>query len=227
MSILLAIDCTQSPINIAVGWDGAVHSHAVGPVQRDSAANLFEVIDHALTQARKQKADIQNVLAITGPGSFTGIRVGISFAQSFSFAQNIPVYGLTAFQVLSSSRASAGIQDGHGSPALGAEDDKTLIIIESKRAELYAQFYQAGMPLAEPFMATAEELLALSMVESAALYAPFHLKETFGHLLQADFYDATELGKLALQAFWQHQPAPAPLAPFYLRPPDAVPAPVR
>ena len=166
--VLLAIDATQSPINIAVGWDGAVHGHAIGPVQRNAADNLFEIIDEAINQSGKSKNDVGGVMAVTGPGSFTGIRVGLSFAQSFAFAKAIPVYGLTAFEILiAANLINAG---------------KQLIIIESKRAELYAQFYQNSLPIGEPLMAHGAELTALAVLENAEILAPMTYQEVFGKL---------------------------------------------
>ncbi len=227
--MLLAIDATQSPITIAVGWDGVVHGHAVGPVQRNAADNLFEIIADAITQSSQSKNDITSIIAITGPGSFTGIRVGLSFAQSFAFAKSIPVYGLTAFEILSFSAAGWEAKNyvssqQHLNLQTAPKHDKKLIIIESKRTELYAQFYQNNVALSAPLMADVAELTALAVLENTAILAPEKYQEVFAKLPNSFFYNPAELSKLALNAFWQIQPAAQQiLNPFYIRPPDAVP----
>lgn len=61
--------------------------------------DLIKVFDSVLKKARVKPADLEGVMVITGPGSYTSIRIAVSFANALGFAQNIPVQGVTLFDV--------------------------------------------------------------------------------------------------------------------------------
>lgn len=60
--------------------------------------DLVKVFDTVLKKAHMKPVDLAGVLVVTGPGSYTSIRIGVSFANALGFAQNIPVQGLTLFE---------------------------------------------------------------------------------------------------------------------------------
>ncbi len=55
----------------------------------------LELLEKFLKKHKTSFTDIEQIIACSGPGSFTGIRVGLSLAQAFGFAQNIPVHTIT------------------------------------------------------------------------------------------------------------------------------------
>lgn len=60
--------------------------------------DLIKVFDAVLKKAHLTTSDLAGVLVIAGPGSYTSIRIGVSFANALGYAQNIPVQGFTLFE---------------------------------------------------------------------------------------------------------------------------------
>lgn len=100
--ILLAID-TAANLCAACVYDGA-SDRELGRCVRDigsgHAEQLMAVVEEALAKAGRQLADIERIVVSTGPGSFTGIRVGVSAARGFALALKIPAVGVTTLEAL-------------------------------------------------------------------------------------------------------------------------------
>jgi tRNA threonylcarbamoyl adenosine modification protein YeaZ len=89
MSKVLAIDTSTSRTSVAIIQDGKV----VFSGFRDGATAHGPSLP-ALVQEALAVSDVDEVVVGMGPGPFTGLRVGIAFAQSFALARQIPVRGV-------------------------------------------------------------------------------------------------------------------------------------
>ncbi|HWR83022.1 MAG TPA: tRNA (adenosine(37)-N6)-threonylcarbamoyltransferase complex dimerization subunit type 1 TsaB [Candidatus Deferrimicrobium sp.] len=97
--IVLAID-TSSPeckLALSFGSDRIVASRE--RVDRSHGQVLIKKIDELFQSAGVRKDDLQAVIACTGPGSFTGLRIGLAAAKGIAVALNIPVAGVSLFDV--------------------------------------------------------------------------------------------------------------------------------
>ncbi len=83
---------------------------------------IFPLLEKIMADAAITKNDITAIGAITGPGSFTGIRVGLALAQGLADGLGIPAFGIDAFAAVRGERREARGE---------------IIVLESKRAELY------------------------------------------------------------------------------------------
>jgi tRNA threonylcarbamoyl adenosine modification protein YeaZ len=84
-------------------------------------------------------ADLARVAVVVGPGSFTGIRVGVALARGLALALAIPVVGVTTLSVV-----AAAYRDGHAGAGV-------MAAIDARRGEIYCQVFDgAGMALTEP-----------------------------------------------------------------------------
>lgn len=108
---------------------------------------LVPMVQEVMTEAGCAYEDLAAVIATAGPGGFTGVRVGLSAAQGFGLAHDVPVYGVSTLQALALQVADTGV------------DQDILVVVDSRRAELFAQrFSLDGAAKGDPFLATAEEL---------------------------------------------------------------------
>ena len=99
MSLVLAFDCAVSGLGIAVVRDGA---HLAGRAEggRDQAARLLPAIETALGAAGVGRRDLSLIAVTIGPGSFTGVRVGLAAARGLAVGLGVPLAGLATTSVL-------------------------------------------------------------------------------------------------------------------------------
>lgn len=99
MSTVLAFDCAVSGQGVAIVRDG-VFLLSLFEEGRDQAARLLPAIVDALEQAGVTRAQIDLIAVTTGPGSFTGVRVGLSAARGLAVGLGIPLAGIATTSVL-------------------------------------------------------------------------------------------------------------------------------
>lgn len=129
MTPILAIDTSTARTSVAV-IDGAQILYSGF---RDGATGHGPALPELVQEALKLSS-IDEVVVGMGPGPFTGLRVGIAFAQSFALARNIPVRGVCSLDAIA---------------ALVPESD-FIITVDARRKEVYWARYQDGVRVGEP-----------------------------------------------------------------------------
>ena len=99
--MILAIDTSAGQCAVAVSGKG-VPTVRVVEMTRGHAEALFPMIDEALEAIGASYADLTRVAVCTGPGSFTGLRAGISAARGLALGRGIPAVGVTRFEAIAS-----------------------------------------------------------------------------------------------------------------------------
>jgi len=92
----LCIDTISSAAGIALASSDSGTHLPLDP--QNSSEGIIETIDEALKQTKVTLADLKGVFVIKGPGSFTGLRVGLSVANQFAHQLKIPITGLRTDQ---------------------------------------------------------------------------------------------------------------------------------
>jgi len=140
MSTVLAFDCAVSGLGVAVVRDdAALASHR--EEGRDQPARLLPVIAAVLADAGVDRRALSLIAVTVGPGSFTGVRVGLAAARGLSVALGVPLAGLATTDVL---LAQAGPQDR-----------LAVAAIDSKLGDWFCAICE---PDCTPFLASAAEL---------------------------------------------------------------------
>ena len=129
MSKVLAIDTSTSRSCVAI-IDGA---NVLYSGFRDGATAHGPSLP-ALVQEALVVSDVDEVVVGMGPGPFTGLRVGIAFAQSFALAREIPIRGVCSLDAIA---------------AQVAEKD-FIITVDARRKEVYWARYSDGLRVGEP-----------------------------------------------------------------------------
>lgn len=93
--MILAIDTSAGQCAVSVAEVARVEAMTRGHAER-----LFPMIGDALAAAGAGWADIARIAVCTGPGSFTGIRVGVAAARGLALARGVPAIGITRFEAL-------------------------------------------------------------------------------------------------------------------------------
>lgn len=100
--MLLAVDTSTTRAGIAL-YDGEVIAEATWLAGRDHGRHLMPVIEQTLARLGRTPADLTAVAAARGPGSFTGLRVGLAVARGLQVGLGIPLYGVGSLDVLANS----------------------------------------------------------------------------------------------------------------------------
>jgi len=129
MSKTLAIDTSTSRSCVAIIEDGKVLYSGF----RDGATAHGPSLP-ALVQEALAVSDVDEVVVGMGPGPFTGLRVGIAFAQSFALARQIPVRGVCSLDAI----------------AAQIKENDFIITVDARRKEVYWARYTNGVRVSEP-----------------------------------------------------------------------------
>lgn len=90
----LSIDTASEVASVALSQEGALLAEITWRCRRNHTAELLPTIDRLLAQAGASKDDIEAVFVCTGPGMYTGLRVGVSTAKGLAYALGLPVVGV-------------------------------------------------------------------------------------------------------------------------------------
>ncbi|MEI6558569.1 MAG: tRNA (adenosine(37)-N6)-threonylcarbamoyltransferase complex dimerization subunit type 1 TsaB [Rhodospirillaceae bacterium] len=215
--MVLALETATAACSVAL-WDGRVRAARFLALGRGHAERLAPMIAEVLAEAGLT-ADAVDRLAVTvGPGAFTGLRIGLAAARGLALATGRPVVGLTTFETI-----------GHGLPAAARAGRTLLVAVDSRRAELFLQRFDAGLvPLGEPAVLSPEAAarwLAPGPLLVAGDGAPL-LRAALAARPETRFADGPGLpdaAVLARIAATLAAGAGRPPRPLYLRAPDAQP----
>lgn len=141
MSTVLAFDCAVSGQGVAIVRDGDSLA-SLFEEGRDQAARLLPAIAAGLERAGVARTELDLIAVTTGPGSFTGVRVGLSAARGLAVGLGIPLAGIPTTTVL---RAQAP-----------ATDRLAVAAVDTRLGDWFCAIGDDPMP----FAATAEDLAA-------------------------------------------------------------------
>ena len=97
---ILAIDTSSKICSVALMEDQKIILEKHTNDEKTHSQNLMPLIDNLFQETDLTLDDIDLLACCLGPGSFTGIRIGISTVKAFSDAKNIPVTGVTSLESL-------------------------------------------------------------------------------------------------------------------------------
>ncbi|MBN8855405.1 MAG: tRNA (adenosine(37)-N6)-threonylcarbamoyltransferase complex dimerization subunit type 1 TsaB [Sphingobacteriales bacterium 50-39] len=100
MALILNIDTATEEAGICLAADGEVVAMAVNPDQRDHAAWLHIAVEKMMRDADVRMKDLDAVAVTSGPGSYTGLRVGMAAAKGFCYALGIPLITENTLKVM-------------------------------------------------------------------------------------------------------------------------------
>jgi tRNA threonylcarbamoyladenosine biosynthesis protein TsaB len=226
--MLLALDTSTSLASLALLREGTVAADLTWDVGRRHSQELIAHLDALLAQVDARVADLTAVAVSLGPGSFNGVRVGVTAAKTLALALAIPLYGVCTLDVIAS-----GVE---------AEDAVVCAVLEAGRGEVYRALYHAATSsgrrvtdwlvrtsdygiLAVP--ALAEELeregdgVVLAGEWPRALQDALVALGTRAHLAQPTASRAALLGAIAVERGRRgERDEPATMEPVYLRRPN-------
>ena len=99
MKSLLAIDTSTENCSVALVHDGKLTTRDIES-PREHSQKLLPFVEEVLDRAGVSLAELDGLVVGAGPGSFTGVRIGVSMAQGLAFSADLPVYPVCSLQAL-------------------------------------------------------------------------------------------------------------------------------
>jgi len=212
---ILAIDTTQGDLGIALRTaDGRLYLQ----VQRAGlrhAETLAPAIESALTTAGLRARDLGLLICSLGPGSFTGVRIGMSTAKGIALGNRCPLVGVPSLDTLAFRLSVwAGV---------------VLPVMDARKGRLYAALYRGGQRITDYLDVSPEDLVGRVGAIQGPVLITGPYAAAFGRLVgPAAIVDPLPAGTdpeallaLGLRRFESHGADPESLQPLYLRPSEA------
>lgn len=213
--LLLALDTSFGPVSAALTtMDGELLGRASA---RDAAGQQAEVlpplVSSLFTSSGVPFADLGRVVVTTGPGAFTGVRIGIAFAKGLKIATGCETIGVSSLDCLA--------EQAH----LRYPGSSIAIVIDARRSEAYVVARDAqGRHLVEPSLLAAGDVARVLAARAGSPVACFGSGRLLAATGNVHFPepDITDVDAVVLAGLGRSlSPQSHPLVPAYLRAPDA------
>jgi len=216
---ILAVDTALGACSVAVLDGDAVPAHRFEIMERGHAEALAPMVQSAMREAEMEFAGLQRLAVTTGPGTFTGQRVGLAFMRALRVALKLPLIGITSLDAM----AAAAMAE-RGTPYSAALHD-------AKRGEVYVGMRSREETIIEPALLPLGDAVevavrvmrnrpgTLAFAGTAGEAACERYRSLGGRCEMSSILqpDALWVARLAIGA-----PEPEEIPrPLYLRPPDA------
>jgi tRNA threonylcarbamoyladenosine biosynthesis protein TsaB len=163
------------------------------------AEKLVSLVDAALKQANLRLVDLAAVAVSQGPGSYTGLRIGVSTAKGIAYALDIPLIGINTLQAMAASQKIA-------------EGEYVVAVLDARRQEVYTQTFGDSLQELSPIEAVVlEEGVFASILEKGRVHfvgdGVEKVKEEIQHgnaMFNADWAISLSAKNMGALAFEKH-----------------------
>lgn len=216
---ILCVDTSGPSCSVAIAQDNKLIYEALVENKLTHSVNLMPMVEDAFQKSSLLIADMDYFAAVTGPGSFTGVRIGVSAVKGMARAQNKPCIAVNALDAYAYSFAG--------------RSQLVCAIRDARNKQVYAAVYKDGQKLLDYSALALNELFSklksynetclfvgdgafpyaddiISALKDKALIAPLHL-----NVLRASSAAAIALNHIDKAVSSEH------ISPFYLRKPQA------
>ena len=124
----LFIDTSSFNVTVAIIEDNKIVANFYDKVSDDMASKIFPIIDDLFKKLDFEIKDINKIYVVNGPGSFTGVRIGVTIAKVLASQLNIDIYPISSLELMASGTNST-----------------CLALIDARRGYVYAGAYDADL----------------------------------------------------------------------------------
>ena len=158
MARILSIETSTSICSVAIHEQGELLALAEIKEPGAHAEKLLLLVDEVFEKAGLSFADLDAVAVSQGPGSYTGLRIGVSTAKGIAYALEIPLIGINTLQAMAASQSVA-------------PGDYVVAVLDARRKEVYTQTFGYSLQELSPIEAVVlEEGVFGSILEKGRVY---------------------------------------------------------
>src|SRR5574342_1006942 len=126
---VLAIDTSNYALGVALLEENQVLGEYITNLKKNHSVRIMPAIQTLMKDCERVPADLTKIVVAEGPGSYTGVRIGVTIAKTLAWTLNIPMSGVSSLEV---AAASAGRYfDGYVSP-----------FFDARRGQIYTGLYK-------------------------------------------------------------------------------------
>lgn len=231
MTRILALDSSTDACSVALWRDGQTLQR-FELAAKSHTQQLLPMVDSVLAESGSSLSDVDALAFGQGPGSFTGLRIGLGIVQGLAFARDLPVIGVSTLRAM-----AAGFYRMHRPNVPPSECEPVLVALDARMHEIYWALVQRSADAGEPQLLTPEtveqpsvaaQTMAARQGESPfagigwGIGAGWHYPELRAlgpaGIEEAVYPHAEDVARLAVQPFLAGEALPAERAqPVYLR----------
>jgi tRNA threonylcarbamoyladenosine biosynthesis protein TsaB len=135
--MILNIDTAVAGASVCLSDGAEVQGLKTNPVPGDSAAWLHEAIRHLLAEQGLVVRDLDAVAVSAGPGSYTGLRIGMAAAKGLCYSASIPLIAINTLEMMAAA-------------ATGVTTDLLCPMIDARRMEVFTAVYTTDLKIVRP-----------------------------------------------------------------------------
>jgi len=142
--LILLLETATSRCSVALSENGIIIAHKEASERNIHASHITLFIEELMINSGKNYSDLNAVAVSKGPGSYTGLRIGVSTAKGLCYALDIPLLGIETLEAMSAGLlAQNDLQDS----------DLLVPMIDARRMEVYTGIFDKDLNVHEPVSA--------------------------------------------------------------------------
>jgi tRNA threonylcarbamoyladenosine biosynthesis protein TsaB len=215
--LILLLETATTICSVALAQNGSIIASKEVNERNIHASHITLFIEEVMLTAEKKYSDLQAIAISKGPGSYTGLRIGVSTAKGLCYALDIPLIGIDTIEAMASGLIES----------IDISDSSLLIpMVDARRMEVYTGIYRSDLSVVEPVNAKIVDIDSFKEYNNQALFlfgdGADKFKELFVDQPNINFIDfaasASHLNSLALKKFRNAEfENLAYFEPFYLK----------
>lgn len=219
MSFILNIDTSAGAAEVSVSKHGICMGQIANPDQKEHASFLQPAVQQLLQKCGLQISDLKAVGVVNGPGSYTGLRVGLASAKGICYALNLPLITINRLQIM--ARAAATQHDF-------SETKLPFFcpMIDARRMEVYTALYDGALKeiICPQAMILSNDSFVDILLQKQVLFfgdGAFKMRsitKSANALFAGDYENGSTLCQMVFEKYLQEDFADlAYVEPFYLK----------
>lgn len=124
----LAIDTSNYPLGIALAEDDQIIGEYITNIKKNHSVRVMPAIETLLRDCDVKASELDKIIVAKGPGSYTGVRIGVTIAKTLAWTLNIPLTGVSSLELIA---ANGKYFDGLISP-----------LFDARRGQIYTGLYE-------------------------------------------------------------------------------------
>lgn len=213
MSFILNIETATKNCSVAISKNGeTILCKEIAEEGYSHAEKLHVFIEEAIAEAKISVQDLVAVAVSQGPGSYTGLRIGVSAAKGLCFALNLPLIAVDTLQTLASQ---AKVSDG-----------KIIPMLDARRMEVYSEIFNAKLQVERPILAEVIDANSFQDIKETVYFVgdcaekckTVLTKENFMFLEDIKYPSAAAMSKISFDKYQKSDTVDvAYFEPYYLK----------